>query len=136
MRRMPWIASALVALAAAGCVSYDERIELNPDGSGVVRMHLTVSEQVLGPYARQKIEKEDDLLPSPRKEMIADFEKQGLKVRNLRAESVGGLRHFYVVVEFKSFADVEKSEFFGGRQQELLAFYAASADAFRENRKV
>jgi D-alanyl-D-alanine carboxypeptidase len=28
------------------------------------------------------------------------------------------------------------AEFFGGRQQELLAFYAASADAFRQKRKV
>jgi hypothetical protein len=119
MRKMLWIASALALVSAAGCVGYDERIELNPDGSGVVRMHMSVSEQALGPFTRQKIEKEDDLWPMPKKELIDDFEKQGFKVQSVRAESAGGIRHFYIVVEFKSLADLEKSDLFGGRKASL-----------------
>ena len=112
------LAAALVALAA-GCVSYDERIELNADGSGVVRMHLTISEQIAGQYSKQKAQKEDDLLPVPRKDLVADLEKQGFKVLSLRAESSQGLRHFYIVLEFKNLADIEKSDIFGGRKISL-----------------
>ncbi len=115
MRKTFLIASAALAALAAGCVSYDERIELNPDGSGVVRMHVTVAEQVIGPAGKVSAEKEDDLLPMPRKEMIADIEKQGFTVKNLRVESTGGLRHFYLVLAFRNIEDVRKSEFFGGR---------------------
>ena len=120
MRRIILAASVALAASMAGCVNYDERIELNADGSGVVRMHLSIAEQLTGIQGSQKIEKEDDLLPGgSRQELIADIERQGFKVRSLRAESVQGLRHFYVVLEFKSLADVEKSELFGGRKVSL-----------------
>ncbi len=115
MRKTFLLATLLMAAIAAGCVNYDERIELNADGSGVVRLHLSVSEQAIGMSGLPKPTNEDEMLPSPRAEMIADFEKQGFKVRSLRAESVGGLRHFYIVLEFKRLADVEKSEVFKDR---------------------
>jgi hypothetical protein len=115
MRRAFLIAAGALVALAAGCVNYDERMELNPDGSGVVRMHIAVAEQVINPAGAPKVEKEDELLPMPRKEMIADIEKQGFTVKSLRAESTGGLRHFYIVIAFKNVADLQKSELFCGR---------------------
>jgi hypothetical protein len=79
-------------------------------------MHLAISEQVLGVKPDAKIVKEDDLLPMPRLELIVDIEKQGFKVQSLRAESSQGLRHFYLVLSFKSLDDVARSDLFGGRK--------------------
>ena len=117
MTRMT-LCAALAALAA-GCLNYDERIELNGDGSGVVRIHLAISEQMLASRTKPKIEKEEDLFPSPPKELVADLEKQGFKVRALRAESSAGMRHFYLVLEFKSLDDLAKSDLLGGRKVSL-----------------
>ena len=119
MRKMLLVAAAAFAALASGCVNYDERIELNPDGSGIVRMHLAIAEQVINPTGSMKIEKEDDLLPSSRKEMIADIEKQGFTVKSVRAELAGGLRHYYIVLAFKSLNDLQKSDMFGGRKASL-----------------
>jgi hypothetical protein len=110
------VLAAAMALVVAGCVNYDERIELNPDGSGVVRIHLAISEQVLPAQFKPATAAESDLLPVPREELVKDLESQGFKVKSLRAESSQGLRHFYLVLEFKSLEDVSKSEFFGGRK--------------------
>ena len=41
------VVPVMLAAFVGGCVEYDERIELNTDGSGTVRMHLAVSERVL-----------------------------------------------------------------------------------------
>ena len=119
MRKAFCLAALAGLMLAAGCVNYDERIEINPDGSGVVRMHLAVSEQAIGITGMPKPTTEDELLPSPRPEMVADLERQGFKVKGLRAESAGGMRHFYIVLEFKNLADVEKSEVFKDRHATL-----------------
>jgi len=113
------VLAATVALMVAGCVNYDERIELNPDGSGVVRIHLAIAEQVLPAEFKPATAAESDLLSVPREELVKDLESQGFKVTSLRAESSQGLRHFYLVLEFKSLDDVSKSEFFGGRKASL-----------------
>jgi hypothetical protein len=118
-RRILLLAAAVLVIALAGCVNYDERIELNPDGSGVARIHLAVSEQVLPPEFKPASPAEADLLPVPREELVKDLESQGFKVTSLRAESSQGLRHFYLVIEFKCLEDVSKSEFFGGRKASL-----------------
>jgi hypothetical protein len=116
-RRILLAAAAMLMLA--GCVNYDERIELNPDGSGIARIHLAISEQVLQAQFKAASQAESDLLPVPREELVKDIESQGFKVTSLRAESSQGLRHFYLVLEFKSLEDVSKSEFFGGRKASL-----------------
>lgn len=110
----------LLTAWVAGCVNYDERIELNADGSGIVRMHLAVSEQVLQQPRGRRVGGESRLLPMPREEMIREIEEEGLKVRSLRVSASKGLRHFYVIVEFKSLEDLAKSEFFGGRAVTLV----------------
>jgi len=111
--------SLLLTLLIVGCVNYDERIELNPDGSGVIRIHLSISEQMLHTTTKSKIEKESDLFPMPQKELIADIEKEGFKVRSLRAESSHGHRHFYLVLEFKNLETLAKSRLFGKRKASL-----------------
>ena len=113
------IVSVMLTLLVVGCVNYDERIELNTDGSGVIRMHLSISEQMLHTRTKSKIEKESDLLPMPQKELIADIEREGFEVRSLRAESSHGHRHFYLVLEFKNLETLAKSEFFGKRKASL-----------------
>ena len=119
MRRMSILVSVVLTALVAGCVDYDERIELNTDGSGVVRMHLAVSEQVLRTGTPAKIEKEADLLPIPRKDLIRDIEKEGFKVKSLRAQSSRGHRHFYLVLEFDSLSALTQSELFGNRKVSL-----------------
>ena len=108
----------LIALAG-GCVEYDERIELNTDGSGLVRMHLAISEQVLTSMTTPTVGKESELLPVPREELVEDLEKEGFEVKDLRAESSRGLRHVYLVIGFKNVAALAGSKFFGGRKVSL-----------------
>jgi len=117
-RRIIGIAVALIVVCV-GCVKYDERIELNPDGSGVVRMHLSIVEQAMPPTAAKEIRTEDDLLPMPRAELVKDLEKDGFTVKSLRAESLKGMRHFYVVLAFKDLAVLTRSEWFGKRKAGL-----------------
>ncbi|HUU43520.1 MAG TPA: hypothetical protein VMY39_01645 [Planctomycetota bacterium] len=119
MRKIFITLSFVIVLLVAGCVKYDERIELNPDGSGVVRMHLSIVEQAMPPTAAQEIRTEDDLLPMPREELVKDLEKDGFTVRSLRAESLRGMRHFYVVLAFKDLSVLTKSEWFGQRKVTL-----------------
>lgn len=119
MRIRPTTLAVISVVIAAGCVNYDERIELNTDGSGLVRMHLAISEQVLRMTGRPQPRKEEDLLPMPREELVRELEADHFKVRSLRAESAQGLRHFYIVLEFKSLDDLAKSEYFGGRKVSL-----------------
>jgi len=119
MRAKVIVLLAAAALLVAGCVNYDERIELNADGSGIVRIHLAIAEQVLPGEFKPKTDAEADLLPMPREELIKDLESEGFKVTSLRAESSQGLRHFYIVIEFKSLEDLSKSESFGGRKVSL-----------------
>jgi hypothetical protein len=113
------VLSVTAALLVAGCVNYDERIELNTDGSGIARIHLAIAEQVLPAGLKPKAETEADLLPVPREELVREIESEGFKVTSLRAESSQGLRHFYLVLEFRSLEDLTKSEFFGGRKVSL-----------------
>ncbi len=119
MHAIKTIVSVMLMLLVIGCVNYDERIELNTDGSGVIRMHLSISEQMLHTRGKSKIKKESDLLPMPRKELIADIEKEGFKVRSLRVESSHGHRHFYLVLEFKNLETLAKSQLFGKRKASL-----------------
>ena len=116
MRTSLTILSVMLVLVLTGCVNYDERIELNEDGSGVVRMHIAISEQVIPARFRGRVTTEEALFPAPRKELIADIEKDGLKVRSLRAESTKGLRHYYLVIEFKKLDDLARSDLLGGRR--------------------
>jgi hypothetical protein len=119
MRTNLMVCCAVAAAVMGGCVNYDERMELNVDGSGVVRMHLTISEQALPRALRTPTDKEADLLPAPREELTREIEADGFKVRSLAAESARGLRHIYLVIEFKRLEDVAKSELFGGRKVSL-----------------
>ncbi|HUW56364.1 MAG TPA: hypothetical protein VMZ92_06985 [Planctomycetota bacterium] len=119
MRATSIILPAVLAVLVVGCVDYDERIELNTDGSGLVRMHLTVSEQVLRTSTPGKIEKEADLLPIPQKDLTRDIEKEGFRVTSLRASSSRGHRHFYLVLEFDRLETLTKSQLFGNRQASL-----------------
>ena len=96
-------------LLAAGCLDYDERIELNADGSGIVRIHLSISEQAMGLAGQADVKDEADLFPMPPAEFTAELKKEKLEVRSLRAESKGGMRHFYIVIAFKDIQDLARS---------------------------
>jgi len=130
--------SMLVLVAAlalmVGCVNYDERLELNADGSGVIRVHLSINEQLIPPDALppMKTLKEDDLLPVPRQEIVSGLEADGFKVKSLRAESIDGFRHFYIVLEFKSVDQLAKSSFFNGRK----IVFTREGDTFRFSQEI
>jgi len=119
MRSKLTILALMLIATSAGCIKYDERIEMNPDGSGIVRMHIAVAEQLLPPSLYEKSGNEDDLLPVKRAELVAGLEKDGFAVKSLRASSARGLRHFYVVLAFKDLNVLTKSEWFGGRKVSL-----------------
>jgi len=119
MRRGLTVFIIVLVMAGARSIKYDERIELNPDGSGVVRMHLALVEQMMPPSVYEKSGQEDDLFPMPRKELLAELEKDGFTVKSLRAESTGGMRHFYIVLGFKNLDTLARSEWFGKRKATL-----------------
>ena len=113
--RKTFVLLAAVALVA-GCLEYDERIELNPDGSGVVRIHLTIAEQAMALHGQAEAKSEADLFPMPPGQFADELKAEKLEVLSLRAESKGGMRHFYIVIAFRDVQDLVRSEYFGGRE--------------------
>ena len=125
----------LAALLVAGCLNYDERIEVNPDGSGTVRVCLSISEEVImgmevdeeGRPLKRKIESEDDLFPrlpdlktgkltlNGKEQIVKDFTSGNMKVRSIRAASTGGTRQIYVVADFRDFNKLPDSRVFSDR---------------------
>jgi hypothetical protein len=122
------------AFVVSGCLNYDERIQINPDGSGTVRICLAIAEDAIsetdkeGKVIAKEIKSEDDLYPqlpdlktgklakSGKDQILSDFKSANLTVRSIRAESVAGMRKIYVVADFKDFNKLPQSRVFSDRQ--------------------
>lgn len=99
--RWPFYIAALLSVLLCGCIEYDERIELNADmKTGVLKMHLAVSEQVLGlPPPKDKSVKE--IFGLTVDELKAEIDSPALSLTSVRADVSKGMRHLYVVCRIK-----------------------------------
>ncbi len=142
MRRpIAWmLAATLTLVLTAGCVTYDERIRIEPDGSGTVRVMVAISEDAMRsvevddngkPLVRRGDAPESEWFPripddqtgrinlSGRKAIEKDFASDHVKVRSVRVESSDGMRRIYVVADFDDFNKLPESRVFANRTMEF-----------------
>ena len=99
-----------------GCIEYDERIDLAADGkTGLLKMHLAVSEQVLGlPPPKDKSIKEVFGLTVD--ELRTETDSPALSLTDARADVSKGMRHLYIVCRIKDVSKLTTSPVLADRK--------------------
>jgi hypothetical protein len=94
---------------AAGCLDYDERIVMKPDGSGVLKVHVSISDKAVAAMTDAK----SRLNP---KAIAKDFEGKGVGEPDIRLKKGRGTHDIFVVVEFDSLEALAGTTAFKERQ--------------------
>jgi len=102
------------AVLVAGCINYEEDIELNADGSGKMLMHYSIPQQLhammeLGQDTQQDKQEE---MPFKFKEaeIRADLQAPGVTVEKVESKAEGDQQHFYVYISFKKLTDLNQTK--------------------------
>ncbi len=125
---------ALIILAAAGCVQIDQKLAINPDGSGTLRIQYQVPDETTQRLrAMLKLAEElaqaggEALLPAPsddflqllmdpresdiRKKMAA-YEPLGIRIDELTVNARSGRKEVDLRVSFRDLEDLARADFF------------------------
>ena len=102
------------AVLIAGCINYEEDIELNADGSGKMLMHYSIPQQLhammeLGQDTQQ--DKKDEMpFKFKEAEIRTDLSAPGVTVDKVESKAEGDQQHYYVHVSFKKLTDLNQTK--------------------------
>jgi hypothetical protein len=111
-------ALGLLAALACGCVDYEERIELNPDGkTGMLRMHLAVDERfVAGDWPQPTSARIESIFPTTLEDIRKEVDCAGIELVDARASITPPMRHLYLVCRIKDVSKLGESPTLAQRQ--------------------
>jgi hypothetical protein len=105
----------LTVLFVAGCINYEQEVDVNASGSGKMLIHYSLAQQLVGMMAMgaQEPDKKQEM---PFKVNEADIRKdltvKGVKVEKFEQKTEGDQTHFYITVSFDNIKDLNQSEMF------------------------
>jgi hypothetical protein len=108
----------LLAIAyLAGCINYDQDVEISSNGSGKMLMHYSLSQQLTAMMAmgdQSSGKKEDNQMPFKIKEdeIRKDLQAKGVKVEKFEQKTEGDQSHFYVTISFDNITDLNQTKTF------------------------
>jgi hypothetical protein len=108
--------TCLALLLIAGCINYDQTMELNSNGSGKLVMHYSMAQQLVsmmqmgGSAGGEK----DQQMPFKIKEdeVKADLTAPGVKVDKFESKTEGDQQHFYVHISFDKATSLNNTKTF------------------------
>lgn len=108
--------TCLALLLIAGCINYDQQMELNTNGSGKLIMHYSMAQQLVsmmqmgGAAGGEK----DQQMPFKVKEdeVKADLTAPGVKVEKFESKTEGDQQHFYVHISFDKVTNLNNTKTF------------------------
>jgi hypothetical protein len=116
VRRICFALAVLFAAFLAGCINYEEKIELNSNGSGTMVMHYSLSQQLSAMMAMggQSTENKDQQFPFKLKEeeVRADLKAKGVTVKKFETKTENDQQHFYVTIAFDKITDLNQTKTF------------------------
>jgi hypothetical protein len=104
----------LFIIFVAGCINYEENIELNADGSGKMLMHYSIPQQLhammeMGQDTQQ--DKKDEMpFKFKEAEIRTDMAAPGVTVEKVESKAEGDQQHYYVHVSFKKLTDLNQTK--------------------------
>src|SRR5262245_28366593 len=104
MRRQNFCFLFLMALLTllAGCINYDQNVEISTNGSGKMLMHYSLAQQLTAMMAlgSQSNDKKENEMPFKIKEdeVRKDLQAKGVRVDKFETKTEGDQSHFYVSI--------------------------------------
>lgn len=114
--------TCLMLLLAAGCINYDQQMELNSNGSGKMVMHYSMASQLvsmmqMGGSKTGEGESENEMpFKTKEEEVKADLAASGVKVEKFETKTEGDQQHFYVHLSFDNVTNLNKTKTFKDMQ--------------------
>jgi len=105
----------VLSLLIAGCINYEENVELNKDGSGKMTMHYSIAQQLYSmmQMGQDSGEKKDEMpFKFKESEIRADLAAPGVTVDKIESKAEGDQQHFFVNVSFKKITDLNQTKSF------------------------
>jgi len=115
LRKLKLFIVLLSSLLIAGCINYEENVELNKDGSGKMIMHYSIAQQLFAMMSMgQNTGEKKDEMPFKFKEseIRADLTAPGVTVDKVESKAEGDQQHFYVNLSFKKLTDLNQTKSF------------------------
>jgi len=110
--------TCLALLLIAGCINYDQQLELNANGSGKLVMHYSMAQQLvsmmqMGGQAAGGDNKEQQMpFKIKEDEVKADLKAPGVKVEKFETKTEGDQQHFYVHISFDKVTSLNNTKTF------------------------
>lgn len=92
---------ASFTLLLSGCINYAEDLTLNPDGSGKMVVHYSISEDTV-----KQMDEAETPLNFDKAEIEKEFEGKKAKLEDVNVYSEDNLRHIVMTVSFKDMSEV------------------------------
>jgi hypothetical protein len=103
------------SLFIAGCINYEENVELKSDGSGKMTMHYSIAQQLFAmmQMGQNTGEKKDEMpFKFKESEIRADLTAPGVTVEKVESKAEGDQQHFYVSLSFQKITDLNQTKSF------------------------
>jgi hypothetical protein len=105
----------LTTVFLAGCINYDQQVELNSNGSGKMLIHYSLAQQLVGMMAMGQAsgdQKKDMPFKVNEPEIRKDLGVKGVRIDKFEQKTEGDQTHFYITVSFDNIQDLNQSEMF------------------------
>ena len=101
--RVVFLVACLLAPALCGCVDYEERLELNPDGkTGLLKMHLAVDERFVAVnWPNPTSNAIESIFPTTLAALKKELDCPAVELIDARASFTPPMRHLYLVCRIK-----------------------------------
>ena len=102
---------SLLAVALCGCVDYEERVELNPDGkTGLLKIHLAVDERFVAvKWPKVTGSSIESIFPTTLEDIRKEMNSPALELVDARASVSAPMRHLYLVCRIKDVGKLNES---------------------------
>lgn len=109
--------TCLALLLIAGCINYDQQLELNANGSGKLVMHYSMAQQLvsmmqMGGQAGGGDKEQQMPFKVKEDEVKADLQSPGVKVEKFETKTEGDQQHFYVHISFDKVTSLNATKTF------------------------
>lgn len=106
----------LTTLFVAGCINYDQEVQLNANGSGKMIIHYSLAQQLVAMMAMgdqsSGEQKQDMPFKVTEAEIRKDLTVKGVRIDKFEQKTEGDQANFYVTVSFDNIKDLNQSEMF------------------------
>ncbi len=100
----------------AGCINYDQEVQLNANGSGKIMIHYSLAQQLVGMMAMGDQSGGEQNQDMPFKVTEAEIRKdltvKGVRIDKFEQKTEGDQANFYITVSFDNIKDLNQSEMF------------------------